>query len=182
MASELLDIVDSYDQVLYVVPRCELACQAHLLRNRRHFPRVVNAFLRHSNGKLWIPRRSRSKAAFPGGLDFSVGGYVASGESYETALNRECHEEINVDLTQCGYRESTYLNPHKHGVSSWMKVYEIPGDNRPNYNQADYCEWFWLAPEELLERIERGEPAKDDLARVVRHVYGVECVAFTACM
>lgn len=47
----------------------------------------------NSQGQFWIPRRTFDKKIFPGGLDFSVGGHVKSGESDETAFRREAVEE-----------------------------------------------------------------------------------------
>jgi isopentenyldiphosphate isomerase len=44
-----------------------------------------------------VPRRSMTKACFPGTLDNSVGGSLASGERPIDCIIRECQEEICLD-------------------------------------------------------------------------------------
>lgn len=53
----------------------------------------------------------------------------------------------------------------------FMKVYEIRGDETPDYNRDDFIESFWLSPREILNRIEAGEAAKGDLSALVKRFY-----------
>ncbi|OQY60108.1 MAG: NUDIX hydrolase [Desulfobacteraceae bacterium 4572_88] len=163
---ELLDIVDKNDNVVSRKMRSEI-----YLEGLRCF-RVINAFVRNSQGQLWIPRRSASKDIFPLGLDVSVGGHVGSGETYEQALTRESEEELSLNTDEADCRFLGYLSPYEHGVSAFMKVYEIRMDEVPDYNSEDFTEFFWQTPRELLEWIKKGEPAKDDLPKLVRIFYG----------
>lgn len=158
---EYLDIVDENDNVVGKMLRS---------KNRNHLQnvRVVNAFLVNSKGELWIPRRTAQKRAFPFCLDMSVGGYVISGETYEEAFARELKEELSLDIKR--YRLLGYLS-RKDGVSCFMKVFEIKIDKAPDYNEEDFVEYLWLAPKELLEKIKKGEKAKDDLPKLVKRFY-----------
>ena len=61
--------------------------------------------------------------------------------------------------------------PDHHGVSAFMKAYKIYMDHTPAYNRNDFVEYFWLAPQELLERIQNGDRAKDDLPRLIKMFY-----------
>jgi isopentenyldiphosphate isomerase len=162
MENELLYLVDENDNVLGSQPRAFDA-----KGNWRNF-RVINAFIQNSKGELWIPRRAAHKKLFPLALDVSIGGHVTYGESYEEALLKEAAEEVNLDLKAIPYELLGYLNPHQHDLSAFMKVYLIKSDEVPNYNKEDFVEHFWLKPEEILKMIESGEPAKSDLARVIR--------------
>ncbi|GHO93266.1 nudix hydrolase [Reticulibacter mediterranei] len=162
---ELLDLVDENDQVIGQKLRTEMYAE-----NRSNF-RVVNAFVMNQNGQLWIPRRTAHKSLFPLCLDMSMGGHVQSGESYEKALQRELQEELNFDLKQIIYRELGYLSPHTHAVSAFMRVYEIRAETVPDYNREDFVAYYWLTPLEAIERIEKGDPAKGDLPKLIRIFY-----------
>jgi isopentenyl-diphosphate delta-isomerase len=161
---EILDLVDHDDRIIGQVRRSETDDICNV--------RVVNVFLRDSQGRLWIPRRTAQKQAFPLCLDVSVGGYVSSGESYEETFRREVQEEINLDVDDVTWQPLGYLTPYKDGVSALMWVYEIQTDNSPQYNPDDFLEYFWLHPEEIVAKIEDGEQAKDDLPKLVRIFYG----------
>ena len=164
-SDELLDLVNAKDEVIGNEWRSSIYEQG--LYNFR----CVNLFLRNSQGQLWIPRRTMNKRIFPGCLDFSMGGHVASGESYEQALVRETREELNINLTADMYQEVAYLNPRDHGVVAFMKIYEMAAEAAPGYNPADFCEYFWLTPKALLDQIAAGDSAKDNLPIIVKLLY-----------
>ena len=163
---EVLDLVDEQDRVIGRKARRRIYA-----RGLTGF-RVMNAFVRNRAGQLWIPRRAPGKALFPGALDVSVGGHVQSGESYEEAFRRECLEEIRVDPADAPWRMLGALSPHRHGVSAFMRVYEVALDASPDYSRGDFSEWFWLEPREALERIRWGDPTKGDLLLLLNHFYG----------
>jgi 8-oxo-dGTP pyrophosphatase MutT (NUDIX family) len=50
------------------------------------------------DGKLWVARRSLTKATDPGMWDTLVGGLVSAGEPTDLALERESDEEAGLDL------------------------------------------------------------------------------------
>lgn len=52
-----------------------------------------------------------------------------------------------------------------------MRVYEIRCDEVRDFNQNDFSQGFWLSPQELVRRIDAGEPAKGDLRELTRLVY-----------
>jgi NADH pyrophosphatase NudC (nudix superfamily) len=112
------------------------------------------------------------KRRFPLCLDMSMGGYVASGESYDEACQRELQEELNVEIDRISDCFLGYLTPPKDGVSAFMKVYEIPTDTTPDYNRDDFIEGFWWFPQEAIDRLRSGEPAKNDLLKLLEKFYG----------
>ena len=162
---EILDLVDDTDAVVGTVSREEA------WRTNARWLRVVNAFVVNTKGDLWIPRRLASKAVFPLCLDMSVGGHVGTGETYEAAFVREAYEELNLDVIKVGYLELGYLNPVEHGVSAFMKVFEIRQNETPDYNEDDFGSAEWVEPALLLERLANGEAAKGDLEKLVRLFY-----------
>lgn len=166
-SDELLDLVDATDRPIAQQWRSQLDLQGHL-----YYCRVVNAFLVNPEGKLWLPRRTANKRRFPLCLDMSMGGYVTSGESYDDACKRELKEELNLDINEIADYFLGDLTPEKDGVSAFMNVYEIPTSTTPDYNREDFIEGFWWLPEEALERIGLGEPAKTDLGKLLATFYG----------
>ncbi|MBT3071749.1 NUDIX domain-containing protein [Rhodomicrobium sp. Az07] len=164
---EFLDLVDENDIVVASRPRSEIYAE-----NLHNF-RVINAFLVNGKGEIWTPRRTAHKRIFPLALDMSVGGHVESGETYDEAFARETLEELRIDIAKVPWRLLAYLSPAPGGVRprQFMKVYEISGDETPDYNRDDFIESFWLRPREILNRIEAGEAAKGDLSALVTRFY-----------
>ncbi len=139
-------------------------------KNWRDF-RVINAFIKNADGKLWIPRRTATKRVFPLCLDMSIGGHVEYGESYEDAFRRETFEEVRIDVTKTKATLIGYLNPFEHDLSAWMKVWEICLDEVPSYNQNDFIEWNWMSPDEFRLHMQNGDKAKSDLPKLVDLFY-----------
>ncbi len=162
---ELLDIVDVNDNVIGQKKRGDI------YREGKPNFRVVNVFVENARGQLWILRRSARKSYFPLGLDMSVGGHVKSGETYDDALKRELQEELKIDASQVRCQLLGYLTPQEDGVSAFMKVYKTQLEETPKFNTDEFIEGFWCSPKNILERIERGEKAKDDLPKLLKRFY-----------
>lgn len=165
MQDEYLDLVNEQDEVIGKKLRSEVYAEGML-----NF-RFVNAFLVNSEGKLWIPRRTPAKRFYPSCLDMSMGGHVESGETYDESFKRELAEELNIDADTTPWKMIGHLEPAKDGVVGYMNVYEIQTDEVPNFNPHDFTEYYWLTPEELLQRIADGDGAKGDLSKLVRKFY-----------
>jgi isopentenyl-diphosphate delta-isomerase len=162
---ELLDLVDERDQVIDTVTREEVYRKG--LRNYR----VIHAFIKNSEGKIWIPRRVATKKLYPNGLDYSIAGHVESGESYDDALLKEASEEVNMDLKDNQYRKIGYFTPYTHDVHCFQTVYEVLTDTVPEYNREDFSDYEWLLPEEIVSRYADGEIGKEDVPEVVKLCY-----------
>lgn len=61
---------------------------------------AVFACIFHSDGKMLIQRRQKSKKSWPGMWDVSVGGAVTSGETSLTAVQREIAEELGIQVKE----------------------------------------------------------------------------------
>jgi isopentenyldiphosphate isomerase len=158
---ELLDLIDDKDVVIGQKSRTNIYAEG--LKNFR----VVNVFLRNSEGRLWIPRRTAHKTLFPLHLDMSAAGHVASGETYDDAFKRETQEELNIDVDAVPWKMLGKASP-RDGLSAFQQVYEVISDRDPDFNLDDFVEGYWLTPRELIGLVENGDPAKSDLPKLVR--------------
>ncbi len=171
--SEILDLVDEKDEVVGAIER-ELIYEKGLvnLRNEEGVSfRVIDAFIKNTEGKLFIPRRHPDKRLFPLRLDVSVGGHVTSGDSYDETFAKESQEELNLDISSVSFRILGKMSPFTDGVSAFTTVYEIESDETPNYNPEDFIEHFWLTSFELMVRIEGGDLGKGNLPKIVKKFY-----------
>jgi len=159
---ELLDIVNEYDEIIDQKYRNEI------YEKKLSYFRVINAFLINDKKQVWIPRRTKHKKLFPLCLDTSVGGHVSSGENYQQAFERELKEELNLDSAQCRYEVIAKLTPYEHKVSAFMQLYVIYTQISPKYNANDFESAEWIDILDLQEKLNRGEPTKNDLPILVK--------------
>ena len=163
---ELLDIVDDNDLVVGSLGRGLVYSQ-----NLSNF-RTVNLFALNENSLIITPRRSFNKKMFPGGLDFSVGGHVSSGESYDVAILRELKEELEVDSPIGDLTSLGKLTPLEHGVSSFMTVYMCRLSSKDlGRLSSEHMEIYLFRFEDLVAKIKEElftTPAKDDLLPVLK--------------
>ncbi len=164
MSDELLDLVSDDDCVISQLLRSQVYAQ-----NVSNF-RVVNAFVVNDAGKLWIPRRTKTKRLFPLCLDTSMGGHVISGETYQQAFERELCEELNLHAPALRYTMIGKLNPQSHGTSAFMQLYFVYLNEVVAYNTQDFCEYFWLTPQECIARLNSGDVGKGDLIKIVNYI------------
>lgn len=164
-SDEYLDLVSNKDEVI------DRKLRSLIYQERLSNFRVVNGFVINSKGQLWIPQRSHDKEIFPDALDFSVGGHVKSGESYDVAFRRETKEELKIDAATTNHRLLGKLSPEQDGVASFMQIYEIPMEQTPKYNPDDFIRSYWLYPSQLLTMLKNGRPVKSDLITVVSRFY-----------
>lgn len=87
---EWLPLVDEKGMVTGKAPR------SLVHRNKEMLHPVVHLHVINERKELFLQKRAMTKAAEPGKWDTSVGGHVALGETVESALMRECKEELGL--------------------------------------------------------------------------------------
>jgi len=87
--NELFDVVDENDTVL----RTEKRAVVHS-ENLLH--RAVHIFVFNKRNEIFLQKRSKLKDKHPGKWDSSAAGHLDAGEDYETAVNRELQEELDI--------------------------------------------------------------------------------------
>jgi len=167
MQEEWLDIVNEQDEIIGKMPRSE-AYEKKLFASLR----ASWLMIKNSDGKLWIPRRHPDKKVLPNVLDGSVVGHVSSGETYEECLLRETKEEAGIDLAEMRYRFVGKLSPYCDRSFCFASIYEVDLDQVLDWNRDDFIEYYWLSPQEIIDRIAAGQDqAKDTLLEVIKKFY-----------
>jgi len=163
---ELLDIVDAHEAIVWTIPRLTY------YKDQQRYPgylRSAELFLRNKAGELWIPRRLPDKQVAPNGLDYSCGGHLRAGESYKEGIAREAAEELNLKLVDSKLQTIYKFTPTDE-VPYFHTIFMYVHDTVPDYNKRDFHEYFWLQPQELLDWLQRGEPAKSSLLPSLQHI------------
>lgn len=168
MNEELLDIVNDQDEVIGVMKRSQAYAE-----NKLSSIRAVWFLIKNQEGKLWIPKRSAAKESGPNSLDGSTVGHVSSGETYEQAMLREVREELNLDVANLPYRSVGKLTPTTGSVS-FIEIFElqVPDDFVIDYNRDDFSEFFWLTPQEIVQKFQDGEKMRKTLVSIMKTFYG----------
>lgn len=164
---ELLDLVDANDQVIGKILRKDTADSKH-----EGYLRAAELLIVNDKGQLWIPRRQMHKRLAPGGLDYSAAGHVASGDDYAETLKREVQEELNLELDESKLEFLHKFSPRPDLPPYFRTVYLYRSNEVPNFNHDDFSEYYWMTSQELLDKLESGEPAKQSLKETIKYLIG----------
>jgi isopentenyl-diphosphate delta-isomerase len=166
---EVLDLVDENDQVVGTILHSEVFDEANL---QGRYLRASNLFIINSEGKLWVPKRLATKKLAPNGLDYSAGEHVGSGESYVDAAVRGAAEELNLHIEPEDLELMFKTSPDPKVAPYFDTNFLYRSDDVPAYSPDDFQSWAWMSPEELLQQLDSGTPAKKSLRPAVALLLG----------
>lgn len=155
-ADEILDLVDDNDSVIGRIRRGDMNT---LVPRGGKYVRAADIFIMRSDGKIWVPVRGMHKSIAPGGLDFSVGGHVASNETYEETAVRELSEEAGITVNSNELELIAIIAPRERHHSH---LYLLRTDTEPSLSY-EHTSGNWMNPDELQKVLETGTPAKSSL-------------------
>lgn len=147
MKFEMLDLVDDNDNIIGQEER-NIAFKT----GRRNI-RVINIFIFTTDNKIIVPLRSSNRRIFPNCYDFSVGGFVTSGDSYEKTAYKELEEELGIENVKL--EEIGYFHPDKLGTACFSKLYKLVYDGELNYDKDGISEICYFTKEEIKEKIDK---------------------------
>jgi len=149
---ELLDLVDDDDNVIGTIRRSKSGNESHI--------RVINIFVVQKNGKIIIPLRSADRRIFPNCYDFSVGGYVESGDSYKKTAYKELHEELGLENVEL--KELMYIKPSDNIVPIFMKTYflEYDGDIKDLKYDTKGIQGLYAFSKDEIKQMLKSNPQK----------------------
>jgi len=158
---EILDLVDENDKITGTIRYADVHDASSL---KGSYIRASSCFILNSEEKLWIPRRTATKKIAPNGLDYSAGGHVQTGETYDQAMLRELEEETGIhadpsELICIGKLTPKEAPPHYY----FSSLYVYHSNRVPNFIPEDFVGFKLLSCDELYSRLQDGEPAKQSL-------------------
>ncbi len=157
---EVADLVDEADRVIGQAPRREI-------RTKNLLHRGVGIFCRNPAGEIYVHRRTDTKDVFPGLYDMSVGGMVASGETYADAARREIAEELGIIGP-----DPRFLFKHRYrgdANNAWISVYEVDWDGAIRHQEEEIAWGGYLSLEALVAKLEEWPFVPDGLEIFARY-------------
>lgn len=164
---EFFDIVNESDEVIGKIKENE---QKNIRPNQLRF---INILIFNDENKILVPKRSSNRKIFPNCYDFSVGGHVNSGETYEQAAYRELEEELgikNVELNKVAY-----FNPYISESNTFQTVYTLNYDKAiTNYDKDGIEDIFYFTKEEI-KKLMNNKPNlfKTDYFVVMKYLFNM---------
>lgn len=109
---------------------------------------TAGVLVRSADGsRLYVHRRTQTKAAYPGMCDVVAGGVLAPGESARQAAGRELAEELGLTGVALSLLDSL---PYDDGVLRYhMTVFEAFSDGPIVHQASEVAEGWWWTPEQL---------------------------------
>lgn len=116
---------------------------------------VVHACIFNSKGEMLIQQRQPFKSGWPNMWDISVGGSAISGETSQTAIEREIFEEIGLKIDLQNIQPHLTINFDTGFDDVYLIEREIDiKDIVLQYEEVKKVEWATL--DEILQKIDNG--------------------------
>ena len=136
----------------------------------------VNGFL--PDGRLWVARRSMTKATDPGMLDNVTAGGLTAGETVLSCVQRELFEEAGLQSLQGQLVESARsIRTSRQEPEGWhdeilhvMNV-TLATDFVPRNQDGEVSDFMCLTPPEVLQCIETGDMTADATQSLLQGLY-----------
>ncbi len=158
---EILDIVDSQDQVIGQAPRSEIHAQG--LTHR-----ACHIVLFNFAGQVFLQKRSMLKDEAPGLWDSSAAGHVDAGETYLECAVRELNEELGLVVQPDELTPLLTLSPRAETGMEFATVYSLISDAPLTLDPQEIDEGIWLTPSEVEQWI---LDCPDTLSRVFQEIW-----------
>ncbi|MFA6322677.1 MAG: NUDIX domain-containing protein [Candidatus Buchananbacteria bacterium] len=107
--SEYLEIYDLKNKFVGVVERNKFYDQ--IRKEYKETGKIskkiksIRVIIMNSQGRIYLQKRSKTKAQNPGLYDKTVGGHVPAGYSWEMAVIKECTEELGLPVAIVNEKE-----------------------------------------------------------------------------
>lgn len=116
---------------------------------------VVHACIFNSKGEMLIQQRQPFKSGWPNMWDITVGGSAISGETSQTAIEREIFEEIGLKIDLQNIQPHLTINFDTGFDDVYLIEREIDiKDIVLQYEEVKKVEWATL--DEILQKIDNG--------------------------
>lgn len=140
-STELFDVVDANDRVLYTESR-DVVHRDNLMH------RAIHVFVFNAAGQLFLQRRSLNKDTAPGRWVSSCSGHVDAGEDYDSAALREMGEEIGLYQPQ-NLQRIFKEDPCRQTGNEFVWVYTCCSEGPFTLDPSEISEGQWIDQDAL---------------------------------
>ena len=116
---------------------------------------VIHVCIFNSKGEMLIQQRQPFKAGWPNMWDLTVGGRAVSGDTSQTAAEREVLEEIGYKISLENHRPVITIH-FDHGFDDIYTVAEDLDINRLRLQPEEVQAVKWASETEIIEMINDG--------------------------
>lgn len=164
---EYFDIVNENDEVVGIISEKD---QDRVKPNQLRF---INIIIQNDKGEILVPKRTANRKIFPNCYDFSVGGHVNSGETYEQAAYRELEEELGIKNVIL--KKEAYFSPYSSNSNTFQTLYTLKYNKeitKIDKNEIDKI--FYMTIEKIQKlMIEKPEMFKTDYFMVMKYLFNI---------
>jgi isopentenyldiphosphate isomerase len=163
---ELFDVVDASDRVIRQARRADVHANDWLHR-------AVHILVQRDNGDIFLQKRSMGKDSNPGRWDSSASGHLDSGESYDTAAERELEEELGISVMKL--QKLGTLPASEATGWEFVNIYRARHEGPFVLHPDEISDGRWLSPRELDVWLSRDPedfpPCFHEVWRAVRETF-----------
>lgn len=160
----MIDIVNDFDQVIWV-------CEKKELYKQKHTHRVVHIFVFNSENKLALQLRSKKESFMPLHWFGSVGWHIISGEHHEEWAKREMQEELWINPPLKFIGKQFYSDQYGNWIKKFQFIYETKYDWEftIDENEIDSIKFFSL--DEIKNMVIKWEKFNQELLDLLKKFY-----------
>ncbi|MCC5894749.1 MAG: NUDIX domain-containing protein [Alkalibacterium sp.] len=114
---------------------------------------IVHLCLFDSNGRMLIQQRQSDKIGWADRWDLTVGGSALSGETSQTALQREAFEELGLELSLDSSRPHLTIN-YAHGFDDIYLIEKDLDADQLSLQKEEVQAVKWATKKEILAFID----------------------------
>lgn len=163
MAEEIFDVVNDKDEVIDQRPRSEVHAKDLLHR-------AVHVLVFHTDGRLFLQKRSMLKDCFPGTWDSSASGHLDTGEDYDECAIREVEEELGW-RANCPLEKLFKLAATKETGWEFVWIYRAQYDGPFQLHPDEIECGDWFTREQIQEWIQHKPEEFASAFRLLWKVY-----------
>lgn len=160
---EILDIVDSDDNVIGQAPKNEIY-------EKKLLHRIVHIFVFNTEGKMALQLRAKRLFFAPDHWCTSAAGHVSAGETAEFAAYREYEEELGCPADTLEFFNKDFYSAENR-PDKFLCTYKIISDGpfNPDPHEVQRVEYFTL--DEIRDMIDNGEKFHPELIYLLKKYF-----------
>jgi len=161
--TELLDIVNENDEVIWTITKDEIY-------EWKHIHRVIHILVFNSEKKIALQLRSKDEKFLPWYVFASVCWHVSAWEHYEEWAYREMQEELWINTPLKFLWKQLYYDNEMH---KFQAVFEAEYDWKISHDVWEIEEIVYLSLSEIQQMISEWRKFQPELIHIFKTYYNI---------